>query len=196
MPKTRDSLRYQLYRSKALRLANASTQQGYKNLKHTDAQGTEIDLTHVRFELIDRHALAAYQDWAEDAHFSWDEVATWKGREPMAFDLSLWYDEVLCGLCFANPNQSRLRIKLIRLEGRPGKSHPLKSRIASLTMIAIDHYARIIGSPLTSQAYWRVARKSNRHKKPLIRAVFCSKTISQTTNTPTPPPPPPPALAA
>ena len=146
MPKTRDSLRYQLYRSKALRLANASTQQWYKNLKHTDAQGAEFDLTHVRFELIDSHALAAYQDWAEDSHFSWDEVATWKGREPMAFDLSLWYDEVLCGLCFANPNQSRLRIKVIRLEGRPGKSHPLKSRIASLTMIAIDHYARIIGS--------------------------------------------------
>jgi len=64
----------------------------------------------------------------------------------MAFDLSIWYGNELCGLCFANPNQSRLRIKIIRLEGKPGKLHPLKSRIASLTMIAVDHYARIIGS--------------------------------------------------
>lgn len=144
MQKKRDTLQYQLYRSKALRLASASTHQWYESLKQTGNE--EIDFTNVRLETINAHALAAYQDWREDSHFSWDEVTGWKASEPMAFDLSIWYGNELCGLCFANPNQSRLRIKIIRLEGKPGKLHPLKSRIASLTMIAVDHYARIIGS--------------------------------------------------
>lgn len=64
----------------------------------------------------------------------------------MGFDLAIWFDLELCGLCFANPNQSRLRVKIVRLEGKPDKDHPLKSRIATLTLTAVTHYARIIGS--------------------------------------------------
>jgi hypothetical protein len=144
MPKKRDSLRYQLYRSKALHLAKASTRQWYEALKQDESN--DVDLTKVRFEPINTEALIAYQEWAEASHFCWEEIAAWKAHEPLAFDLSIWFDVELCGLCFANPNQSRLRIKIIRLEGKPGKTHPLKSRIAALTMIAVDHYAQIIGS--------------------------------------------------
>ena len=66
----------------------------------------------------------------------------------MALDIAIWFDEELCGLCFANPNKSRLRIRIVRLEGRPKEAHPLKKRIATLAMIAIEHYAQIIGSRL------------------------------------------------
>lgn len=144
MPKKHDFLRYQLYRSTALKLATATTRQWYEALGADETK--EIDLTRVRFDTIDADALIAYQAWAQDSHFSWDEVPAWKSNEPRAFDLSIWYINELCGLCFANPNQSRLRVKIIRLEGQPGKAHPLKSRIGALTMIAVEHYARIIGS--------------------------------------------------
>lgn len=64
----------------------------------------------------------------------------------MCFDLAIWFDLELCGLCFANPNQSRQRLKIVRLEGSSDKCHPLKSLIASLTLAAVTHYAQIIGS--------------------------------------------------
>lgn len=143
MPRERTHLRYQLYRSKARKLANTITTQ-----LHAQGliDGTETDLSRIRFEAIDVKALTAYSFWGEDSHFSWDEVVNWKTKEPMSFDLSIWSDLELCGLCFANPNQSRLRVKIVRLEGKPGKTHPLKNRIAPLALIAIEHYARIIGS--------------------------------------------------
>lgn len=74
------------------------------------------------------------------------EVVEWKAREPLALDIAIWFEEELCGLCFVNPNNSRRRIRIVRLEGRPGEIHPLKNRIATLAMIAIDQYAQIIGS--------------------------------------------------
>lgn len=116
----------------------------YKELKQIGA--TEIDLTNVRFETINADALAAYSFWGGDSFFSWDEVVRWKAKEPMSFDLSIWFGFELCGLCFANPNQSRLRVRIVRLEGKPDKNHPLKNRIATLALIAVSHYARIIGS--------------------------------------------------
>ena len=44
------------------------------------------------------------------------------------------------------PNQSRLRTKIIRLEGKPDSRHPLKNRIAALAMFAVEQYARQVGS--------------------------------------------------
>ncbi|MHC8304770.1 hypothetical protein [Pseudomonas sp. PB3P13] len=77
--------------------------------------------------------------------FLWHEVAGWKAKEPLALDLSIWFDDQLCGLCFANPNKSRQRIRIVRLEGRP-ENHPLKKRILTLSILALEHYATIIGS--------------------------------------------------
>lgn len=57
----------------------------------------------------------------------------------------IWFDLELCGLCFANPNQSRQRVKIVRLEGNPERGHPLKSLIASLALTAVTHFAQIIG---------------------------------------------------
>ncbi|MCE6980331.1 hypothetical protein EI534_23735 [Pseudomonas frederiksbergensis] len=143
MPRERTHLRYQLYRSRARKLATATIARLHHELGQSGP--VDLDLSKVRFEAINAQALNAYHHW-NDPHFSWNEVVGWKTREPMGFDLAIWFDLELCGLCFANPNQSRLRVKIVRLEGKPDKDHPLKSRIATLTLTAVTHYARIIGS--------------------------------------------------
>ncbi|MFJ2280448.1 hypothetical protein ACIOUG_04850 [Pseudomonas sp. NPDC087803] len=143
MPRERTYLRYQVYRSEARKQAGITFAKLQKDLQQSGI--VDLDHSRVRFEAIDALALNAYEKWL-DPHFSWQEVVRWKAREPMAFDLAIWFDQELCGLCFANPNQSRLRVKIVRLEGQPGTDHPLKSRIATFALTAVTHFARIIGS--------------------------------------------------
>lgn len=137
MPRERSYLRYQLYRSQARKQASIATAQ----LQFPAG----LDLSKVRFEPIDAIALSAFELW-ENPHFCWREVAAWKSREPLSLDIAIWLGDQLCGLCFVNPNKSRQRIRIVRLEGRPGAPHPLKKRIAILAMVAIDEFAQIIGS--------------------------------------------------
>jgi hypothetical protein len=86
------------------------------------AGATHIDLSKVRFEAINAQALDAWKCW-EHPHFAWDEVVGWKAREPLALGLAIWFEEELCGLCFANPNNSGRRLRIVRLEGRPWDGH-------------------------------------------------------------------------
>jgi hypothetical protein len=143
MPRERTHLRYQLYRSRARTLAAISAAQLQHELEL--AGPTDIDLSRVPFDAINAQALDACERW-EDPHFLWDEVIGWKAKEPLSLDIAIWFEEELCGLCFANPNNSRQRIRIVRLEGRPREAHPLKNRIAALAVSVIEHYAVIIGS--------------------------------------------------
>lgn len=143
MPRERTHLRYQLYKSEARKLArlNAVHQQHEQVRKSLGSP----DLSKLRFEPIDAQALKAFDQW-DDPQFLWSEVVAWKAREPLALDVAIWFDDVLCGMCVANPNKSRHRIRIVRLEGCPSVIHPLKKRIAPLSMLVIEHYAQIIGS--------------------------------------------------
>lgn len=143
MPRERAYLRYQLYKSQARKQAVSSVVQ----LLHVRAGSAAVDLSNVRFEPIDRQALSAFDRW-EDPHFSWHEVIEWKAREPLALDLAIWFNAELCGLCFANPNNSRQRIRIVRLEGSPRSAHPLKGRVATLAMIVVEQYAQVMGARL------------------------------------------------
>ncbi|MGL6241895.1 hypothetical protein [Pseudomonas sp.] len=145
MPRERTYLRYQLYKSRARKLAVASIAAQQEEKKQFGC--TVLDLSKVRFEPIDAQALSACMHW-EDPHYSWKEVTGWKAREPLALDIAIWFDVELCGMCFANPNNSRQRLRIVRLEGRQNEAHPLKNRIATLAMIVIEQYAQIIGSRL------------------------------------------------
>ncbi|MBV4484095.1 hypothetical protein HU727_000665 [Pseudomonas sp. SWRI153] len=143
MPRERTYLRYQLYRSEARKRTALTFAKLQNELEGRAIAG--FDQSGVRFEAINASALKAYEEWP-DPHFCWEEVGRWKAKEPMSFDLAIWFDHELCGLCFANPNQSRLRVKIVRLEGKPVNDHPLKSRIATFALTAVTHFARIIGS--------------------------------------------------
>lgn len=74
----------------------------------------------------------------------WRSIPDWKLKDPKGFDLALWYGYELCGLCYATPRRSRLTIKIILLEGKPGAGHALKGLVAPLTLMAIDLYARLM----------------------------------------------------
>ncbi len=143
MPRPHTFLRYQLNRSKTRNLANATL----ARLPTPPGQSidTTFNLRGARLEAIDAAALNAYHTW-ESSHFSWDDVVQWKAKELMYFDLSIWLDLELCGLCFANPNHSRMRMRIVRLEARPGGTHALRGYIAPLALMAVEHYAQIVGS--------------------------------------------------
>ncbi|KAF1033705.1 MAG: hypothetical protein GAK37_00059 [Pseudomonas sp.] len=138
MPRPYTFLKYQLNRSRARAFANATIAQ------LTGGIATH-DFAHVRFEAIDSSALDGFQTW-DSPCFSWDDVVQWKAKELMYFDVSIWLARELCGLCFANPNHSRLRMRVVRLEASSNKDHPLRGRITPLALIAVNHYASIIGS--------------------------------------------------
>ncbi|MGB7644927.1 MAG: N-acetyltransferase [Pseudomonas fluorescens] len=108
-------------------------------------QDKELDSSRVRFDVIDSTALEGFYRWeGETSHFPWEDVPAWKIKDIKGFDLSIWYDEQLCGLCYATPRDSKVTIKIVLLEGNPDKKHPLKGYIAALALSAVDAYARTI----------------------------------------------------
>lgn len=139
MKSHKNDIRYQTYRSQA---RNLSTEliRGQPDLLREG-----IDPLQVRFEPITNEAIEASHLWGEEAElYPWEDVPSWMAKDRKGFDLSLWYGPELCGLCYATPKQSSICIKIILLEGKPDRSHPLKGEVASLALLAIDYYARMI----------------------------------------------------
>jgi hypothetical protein len=106
------------------------------------AQGVDPGL--IRFEPIDAVAVAVTDTW-ESSSYPWASVAQWKLKDAKGFDLAIWYGDELCGLCYATPRKSRLRIKIILLEAKPDVDHSLKGMIAPFALMAVELYARILG---------------------------------------------------
>lgn len=139
MKSHKNDIRYQAYRSQARKLA-AELLCGQPDLLRDG-----VDPQQVRFEPITDEALEASHMWGEEAElYPWEDVSSWKATDRKGFDLSLWYGPELCGICYATPRQSSICIKIILLEGKPDRSHPLKGEVASLALLAIDYYARMI----------------------------------------------------
>lgn len=132
-------LRYQVYRSQARTLAHEAFSRGNCSL------GAGVDVDRVRFEPIGRRAIEALQYWDNQTHhFPWEEVPRWTDRDHRGLDLSLWSAHELCGLCYASPRRSSHCIKIILLEGKPGPMNPLRGLVASLSVLAIIEYARML----------------------------------------------------
>jgi hypothetical protein len=130
----RDPINKSKIRSLAYRLVSSSS----------EMLATGIEMKLVRFDSIDEAAIVASEDW-DGSFYPWADIPRWKAKDPKGFDLALWYDHELCGLCYATPRRSRLTIKIILLEGKPESDHPLKGLIAPLALLAVDFYARLLG---------------------------------------------------
>ncbi|MDH1629972.1 hypothetical protein [Pseudomonas mosselii] len=132
-------LRYQVYRSQARKLALEAFCRSQRLL------GPGLDVDKLCFEPIGHRAVEALQRWDEQTHhFPWEEVPRWTDCDLKGFDLSLWSARELCGLCYASPRQSRRCIKIILLEGNPGPGNPLRGLVASLSLLAVAEYARML----------------------------------------------------
>ncbi|MEE3507603.1 MULTISPECIES: N-acetyltransferase [unclassified Pseudomonas] len=133
--------RYQIYRSEARKHAQELAQ-GNQNFI---ARG--IDTAKIRYEPITQAAIEASDMWGEnETLYPWDSVVhEWKQEDTRGFDISLWFDQELCGLCYASPRKSKLCIKIVILEGKPDSSHPLRGAVAALALTAIENYAVLIG---------------------------------------------------
>ncbi len=103
----------------------------------------------INFDEIDNYALQEMRGW-KTVRFekAWQDVPRLCRGQPRAIDLSLWYGETLCGLCFATPKKSVKRIKLMLLEGNPDVGHPLKGFIAPFMLFAVESYAKLISIPV------------------------------------------------
>ncbi|MCO6057957.1 N-acetyltransferase [Pseudomonas sp. MOB-449] len=138
-PKNND-LKYQAYRSAARKLAFelVKSEPGF--------QRDGIDPNLIRYEPITHDAISASLLWGEEATlYPWEDVPEWKVKDRKCFDLSLWYDMELCGMCYATPRASCITIKIVLLEGKPDRTHPLRGLVAPLSLLAIDNYARMLG---------------------------------------------------
>jgi hypothetical protein len=134
-----DNLKYQVYRGEAFKQALALLVEDQQQLDPPD-----VDCTRVRLEPITRAAIDESYVWGEGALYPWEDVLKWKAKWPKGIDIALWYDHELCGMCYANPRDSRITIKVILLEGKPDSTHPLKGYVLPISMSIIDSYARML----------------------------------------------------
>jgi len=132
--------RYQILRSEARKAAQELAHSN-ENLK---ARG--VDTTQIRYESITQVEIEASELWGDEASlYPWHDVHDWKQDDRRGFDLSIWFGQELCGLCYATPRKSKICIKIVILEGKPDKSHPLRGAVAALALTAIENYALMIG---------------------------------------------------
>lgn len=135
-----NSLKYVVFQSQSRKSALTSFVSQWAELGDLS-----LDASKIRFDVIDACAVEAFYRWGGDAQFPWEDVPDWKALDVKGFDLSIWHDGQLCGLCYATPRESKVTIKIVLLEGNPDSRHPLKGLIAALALGAIDAYARVIG---------------------------------------------------
>lgn len=133
-----NSLKFQVYRSNAMRQALDSFR------CDLNVQKRGIDVSQVSLEPITPQAIDASAYWEPDMLYPWKHVLTWKRRDKKSFDISIWFGSELCGMCFATPRKSAIRITVILLEGKPDKSHPLKGFVMPLAMEAVSNYAKTL----------------------------------------------------
>jgi hypothetical protein len=132
--------------------ARTSTNEQLAELAMIDgADGTSsgIDFSQVRVDCIDSAALALLEEWDSEQGFPWNDAPAVVKEDSRNFDLSLWYGDLLCGLCFATPSGKRTVVRIKLLEGRPKGPegpHPLKGRVIELCVFAVSQYCKIIGA--------------------------------------------------
>lgn len=110
-----------------------------------EASEKGVDLSALRIGPIDDSALEKFQAWGSTNYFEWEDVPRWKRRHPEALDVALWSGPELCGLCYAEPNGTNVVVKVILLEGKPDSTHPLKQRVAAISMSTLLVYCDNFG---------------------------------------------------
>ncbi len=102
------------------------------------------DYSQVRFESINNAALTALEGWRKEPNFDWWDSPNTVKSDPKCLDLSLWFADQLCGLCFAVPSAGRTLVRIKLLEGNPDEAHPLKGQVTTLMLLAVNQYCKLV----------------------------------------------------
>lgn len=132
-------LRNQTYKSEARKLAHQTMSMDL------EALAAGIDALSLRIDPITPLAINAYHQWIGPIGYPLDAVQDWKIKDPKGLDLAFWYEEELCGLCYATPRRSRICMKIVLLQGRTCNAHPLRGWIAPMALLTTEFYARKLG---------------------------------------------------
>jgi hypothetical protein len=129
--------------------ARSATNEKFAEFPTLKVDGGFLDFAQVRVDPIDAAALAQYEQWESKFDFPWRDSPDTIKADSRHLDVSLWYGDRLCGLCFASPSGKRTVVRIKLLEGRPtldDDPHPLKHRVTELCVFTVIQYCKIIGA--------------------------------------------------
>jgi len=116
-----------------------------KRFPDPGALAAGIDAQLLRIDPITPLAINAYHQWSGPIGYPWDDVLEWKTKDAKGLDLAFWYEDELCGLCYATPRKSTICIKIVLLQGHTYKAHTLRGWIAPMALLTTEFYARKLG---------------------------------------------------
>lgn len=105
-------------------------------------------------EFTAREASFAHLTWNNQTNgrrpnspWDWTQIwSQWGYSRPKQFNMSLYYDTMLCGIALGRPSRQKTRMKLELVESHPDRAHPLKNRVFAITLRALENYALLIGA--------------------------------------------------
>lgn len=132
-------LRNQIFKSDARNLT-------YEAMRSDpDIRAAGINVSALRLDPITVNAINSCHLWEEVIPYPWECILDWKRKDARGLDLAIWYEEELCGLCYATPRESTIRIKIVLLQGYTRNTPPLQGWIAPIALRATELYARMLG---------------------------------------------------
>lgn len=120
-------------------LRNDSYEYVCKDYVRTIVSGS-IDLNKIKLCAINIQTLTMQ---AKEWEFSWPSIAQKYLKHPRRFEVSIWYDQKLCGLAFGKTSKGSSKVRIDIVEG--GGEHPLKGYIYPITFECALAYAMNIG---------------------------------------------------
>ncbi len=112
------------------------------------------DHSSIRLGGIDDLAVQASDTWCDmecsrpRAEWDWREAAdVYRKNYPKRFELSIWYNDRLCGLSYGRPSYGKTRVRVELIEGAPRVGNPLgPRRVVPITIMNATAYAGILGA--------------------------------------------------
>lgn len=110
-----------------------------------EVRAAGVDISALRLDPITVAAINAWHLWQEAIPYPWECIPDWKRKDARGLDLAIWYEDELCGLCYATPRESTVCIKIVLLQGHTRNTHPLRGWIAPIALRTTEFYARMVG---------------------------------------------------
>jgi len=112
-----------------------------------------INMPGVKLTPINSLALSAYLRWPNNDRLppngGWDWsswVKHYRKKHPKRFEAAIWFGGNLCGLLLGRMSGKNIHVRLEVLEGSTDINHPLKGRIAYISLSSIEMFGYILGA--------------------------------------------------